>query len=127
LAAGPHPRARPAARPMKRRGIIYAAALTALLALYVWLVGSRAIVLIQTGEPAGIGIRIAVFVIPVVTVWFVWKEWRQAAVVSAMYAALESEGGLVVDEHPRTRAGRVEKDAALADFRRFAEAAEASP
>lgn len=112
---------------MNRKSIIYAAAMTALLALYIWLVGSRAVVLMQTGRPAAIGIGAAVLVIPVVTVWFVWKEWRQAQAVSAMYAALDSEGGLIADDLPRSRAGRIDKDAALTDFPKFAEAAESAP
>lgn len=112
---------------MSRKGIIYAAIMTALLALYIWLVGSRAVVLMQTGRPAAIGIGAAVLVIPIVTVWFVWKEWRQAQAVSAMYTALASEGGLVADDLPRSRAGRIDKDAALTDFSKFAEAAESAP
>lgn len=109
------------------RSILYAAAMTALLGLYVWLVGSRAVVLIQTGRPAGIGIGAAVLVIPVLTVWFVGAEWRQARAVSAMYAELAQRGELIVDDLPRSRGGRIDKEAALGAFPRFAAAAEADP
>ena len=112
---------------MSRKGVAYAAAMTVLLALYVWLVGARAVILMQTGNPAALGIGAAVAVIPLVTVWFAWKEWRQAQTVSAMYAALEAEGGLVADELPRLKAGRVDKDAALAQFPQFAQKVEDSP
>lgn len=112
---------------MSRRGLAYAAAMTGLLALYVWLVGSRAIVLMRTGDPVAIGIGAAVFLIPVVTVWFAWHEWRQARAVAAMYSALDAAGELVPDDLPRSPRGRIDKDSALADFSRFAQAAESAP
>ena len=112
---------------MRGRPIAYAAAMTALLVLYVWLVGARALALVQSGVPAAVGIGAAAGVIPVVTVWFVWQEWRQARTVSAMYSRLESEGGLVLDDLPRSRAGRVDKEAALARFPQFAATAESAP
>lgn len=112
---------------MSRKGLAYAAAMTALLVLYVWLVGARAVVLLQTGKPAAIGIGAAALVVPAVTVWFAWNEWRQARAVAAMYAALEAEGGLIADDLPRSRAGRVDKDVAAAQFPEFARAVEAAP
>ncbi|MPV49573.1 MULTISPECIES: hypothetical protein [unclassified Pseudactinotalea] len=114
---------------MRSRGgsIAYAAAMTALLALYIWIVGTRALVLIGSGIPVAVGIGVAVFVIPVVTVWFLVAEWRQAAVVSRMYATLEAEDGLVVDDLPRSRGGRIDKAAAAERFGPLAEIAEASP
>lgn len=114
---------------MRSRGpsIAYAVAMTALLALYIWILGTRALVLIRSGSPVAAGIGVAVFVIPVVTVWFLVTEWRQAATVSRMYAALEAEGGLVVDDLPRSPAGRIDKEAAMDRFAPMAAAAEASP
>ncbi len=112
---------------MNWKGIVYAATMTALLALYVWLVGARAVILMRTGNPAAIAIGGAALVIPVLTVWLVWKEWRQAQTVSAMYSVLEEEGGLVEDTLPRTHTGRVDKEAAAAEFADFARAVESAP
>lgn len=111
----------------RRAGIAYAVAMTALLALYIWIVGVRALVLIRSGTPVAVGIGIAVFIIPVVTVWFLVAEWRQARTVSKMYAALEAEAGLVVDDLPRSPAGRIDREAAMERFGPVAAAAEASP
>lgn len=112
---------------MSRKGLAYAAAMTALLGLYVWLVGARAVVLMQTGTPAAIGIGAAALVVPAVTVWFAWNEWRQARAVAAMYAALEAKGELVVDDLPRSHAGRIDKAAAAAQFSEFAHVVETAP
>lgn len=112
---------------MNARGIVYAGAMTVLLGLYIWLVGARALTLIQSGTPAAVGIGLGAAVIPIVTVWFVVKEWRQAQVVSRMYRRLEAEGGLIDDDLPRTPAGRVDKEAATADFPRFADAVTKTP
>lgn len=114
---------------MRLRGpsIAYAAAMTALLALYIWIVGTRALLLIRSGTPIAVAIGVAVFVIPVVTVWFLVSEWRQAGTVAKMYHALEAEGGLVVDDLPRSPAGRIDKAAAMERFGPMAEAAEAAP
>lgn len=112
---------------MNRGGIIYAAAMTALLAVYIWLVGTRAVVLLQTGEAVGIGIGIVAFVIPIVTIWFLWQEWAQARAVSRMYQVLQAEGGLIEDRLPRSEAGRIDKEAAAEAFPAFATAVEENP
>lgn len=110
-----------------KRSIVYAGLMTALLALYIWLVGTRVVALIQTGKPAGVAIGIAAAAIPIVTVWFLWKEWNQAQIVNKMYDALAAEGGLIEDTLPRSQAGRVDKDAALEAFPAYARAAEENP
>lgn len=112
---------------MSARAIAYAAAMTALLAVYTWLVGVRAVVLMRTGEIVGIGIGLAALVIPAVVVWFTFKEWHQAHTVSRMYKHLEAEGGLIADNLTRTPAGRVDKDRARSEFPRFAHEVETNP
>src|SRR5690625_2209161 len=105
---------------MSTRAIAYAAAMTALLAVYTWLVGARAVVLMRTGEIVGIGIGLAALAIPLVVVWFTLKEWHQAHTVSRMYKHLEAEGGLIADNLARTPAGRVDQDRARPAFSRSA-------
>ncbi|HLS02214.1 MAG TPA: hypothetical protein VK054_09585 [Beutenbergiaceae bacterium] len=112
---------------MSTRAIAYAAAMTALLAVYTWLVGARAVVLMRTGEIVGIGIGLAALAIPLVVVWFTLKEWHQAHTVSRMYKHLEAEGGLIADNLARTPAGRVDKDRARSEFSRFAHEVETNP
>lgn len=112
---------------MNRGGIIYAAAMTALLGVYIWLVGTRAIALLQTGEPVAVGIGTVAFVIPLVTLWFLWKEWAQARAVGRMYRALLAEGSLIEDHLPRSEAGRIDKSAALEAFPDYAAKVETAP
>ena len=45
-----------------------------LLVLYVVLVGWRAVQFIATGEPVGVGIGIALIVLPLVAAWALWRE-----------------------------------------------------
>ena len=112
---------------MNLKGIAYAGAMTALLGLYTWIVGARALTLIQTGTPVGVGIGVGAGIIPLVTVWFLVKEWRQAQAVARMYRTLESEGGLVREDLPRSPAGRVDREAAAAAFPPYAEAVSRAP
>ena len=51
-----------------------------LLALYIALVGWRAVLLLGTGDPVGITMGVALIVLPVVAVWALgrelWFGWR---------------------------------------------------
>lgn len=103
---------------MKRnlRSILVAVALTALLALYVVLVASRAIALMRTGEPIGIALGAAFSVLPLLAVWFVTREWRLAVQVQRMADELEAAGALPVDDLPRSPSGRIDRAAARVAF-----------
>ena len=97
-----------------------------LLALYIALVGWRAVQFIQTGEPAAVGIGIALLVLPVVAAWALWREIAFGVRSQALMRRLEAEGGLDLDL-PVTPSGRPERAGADAAFPTFREAAEAEP
>jgi len=118
-----------AARSSRLRwtSVAAAVALTGLLGLYVWLVATRATALIRTGEPVGIGLGIAFWVLPPLVIWLVAREWRLAIDVQRMADELAAADELPVDDLPRSPAGRIDRAAARAAFEPARELAEAEP
>ena len=97
-----------------------------LLALYVVLVGWRAVQFMATGEPVAVGIGIALIVLPIIAAWALWREISFGVRSQALMRRLEDEGGLELDI-PVLPSGRPERAAADAAFPAFREAAEADP
>jgi tetratricopeptide (TPR) repeat protein len=97
-----------------------------LLALYVVLVGWRAVQFMATGEPVALGIGIALIVLPIIAAWALWREISFGVRSQALMRRLEDEGGLELDI-PVLPSGRPERAAADAAFPAFREAAEADP
>ena len=104
-----------------------AIALTALMGIYVWLVLTRAIALVGTGEPVGIVLGLAFAVIPLLVLWFIVQEWLLATRVQGLADELAAAGELPVDELPRSPGGRIDREAATAAFERAKERVEAEP
>lgn len=118
----------PQPRPsLTRRSLLGAGALIVLLGLYIFAVGERGLLLAVSGEfiPAALGV--AVFVIPLLTVWFVVHEVRQARAVDRLTGVLAARGELEVDDLPRSPGGRIDREAAQADFAPAREAVLAQP
>ncbi|MEU3602487.1 hypothetical protein ABZ714_27810 [Streptomyces sp. NPDC006798] len=84
----------------------------AVLVLYFFLVGSRGVLLIQQGTLLTVTFGVAVLILPVIGVWFLWKNTRFVTRANALAAELDAEGGLPVDDLARTPAGRIDRDAA---------------
>lgn len=101
--------------------------LTVLLGLYVVLVAWRSVALIGTGRPVGILLGVAFLVVPLVVVAMLVREWRLAMVVQGMADDLAGEGGLAVDDLPRSPGGRIDRAAARAAFDEVREQTEAAP
>ena len=118
-----------AARSSRRRwtAVAAAVALTGLLGLYVWLVATRATALLRTGEPVGIGLGIAFWVLPPLVIWLVAREWRLAIDVQRMADELAYADELPVDDLPRSPGGRIDRAAAREAFEPARERAEAQP
>ena len=118
-----------AARTSRLRwtSVAAAVALTGLLGLYVWLVASRATALIRTGEPVGIGLGIAFWVLPPLVIWLVAREWRLAIDVQRMADELAAADELPVDDLPRSPGGRIDRAAAREAFEPARERAQAEP
>lgn len=114
-------------RRLRWTSIAAAVALTGLLGLYVWLVATRATALIRTGEPVGIGLGIAFWILPPLVIWLVAREWRLAIDVQRMADELADADELPVDDLPRSPAGRIDRAAAREAFEPARERAEAQP
>ncbi|WP_421733289.1 hypothetical protein [Cellulomonas sp.] len=104
-----------------------AVALTGLLALYVWLVATRATALVRTGEPVGIGLGIAFWILPPLVIWLVAREWLLAIDVQRMADELAAADELPIDDLPRSPGGRIDRAAAREAFEPARELAEAEP
>jgi hypothetical protein len=102
-------------------------ALAALLVFYFVLVGSRGVLLIQQGTPVTVVFGLAVLVLPVIGVWFLWHTTRFARSAGRLARELEAEGGLPVDELRRTPSGRIDRDSADAVFAKRQTEVEQSP
>ncbi|MFD9796958.1 hypothetical protein ACFWXK_39130 [Streptomyces sp. NPDC059070] len=90
----------------------------AVLVFYFVLVGSRGVMLIQDGKLITVTMGIAVLVLPLIGIWFLWANTRFVTRANALAAELEAEGGLPVDELVRTPGGRIDRDSADAVFAR---------
>ncbi|MFI6943398.1 hypothetical protein ACIBI4_29375 [Streptomyces sp. NPDC050418] len=93
-------------------------ALAAALVAYFVLVGSRGVLLIQQGTVLTVTFGVAVLVLPLIGLWFLWKTTQFARKAGRLAAELEAEGGLPVDELKRLPSGRIDRDSADEVFAR---------
>ncbi|OON76468.1 hypothetical protein [Streptomyces tsukubensis] len=108
-----------------RAKITYAVTAVVLI-IYFVLAGSRGVMLIQHGTALTVVFGVAVLVLPLIGLWFLWKNTQFVTRANRLAAELEAEGGLPVDELTRTPAGRIDRSSADAVFvRRKAEAEDA--
>lgn len=99
----------------------------AVLVFYFVLVGSRGVMLIESGTPLTVTFGIAVLILPVIGLWFLWKNTQFVRKANALAAQLEAEGGLPVDELKRLPSGRIDRDSADEVFAKRKAETEASP
>lgn len=85
------------------------------VAAYLVLAGVRGWALVTSGQTTGVLLGIAVFALPVVGAWVVWREIAFGYSMQAMGAQLASEGDLPIDDFARTPSGRI----VLEDAQRF--------
>ncbi|MGW4563517.1 hypothetical protein ACWEN3_14250, partial [Streptomyces sp. NPDC004561] len=81
----------------------------AVLVFYFVLVGSRGVMLIQSGTAVTVTFGIAVLILPVIGLWFLWKNTQFVRRANQLAAELDAEGGLPVDELKRTPGGRIDR------------------
>ena len=96
-----------------------AALMAVLLALYIVLVGQRAVAFIATGIPIGIGIGVALFVVAAIGALLLVLEFRFGIRITRLGARLEAEGGTPDDVVPVRPSGRPIRDAADELFPRY--------
>jgi cytochrome c-type biogenesis protein CcmH/NrfG len=99
----------------------------AVLVFYFVLVGSRGVMLIQSGTLLTVTFGVAVLILPVIGLWFLWKNTQFVRKANALAAELDAEGGLPVDELERTASGRIDRDSADAVFAKRKAEAESAP
>lgn len=91
--------------------------LTVVLVVYFWLLGQRAVWLIQTGTAVAIGLGVAVLILPVIGAWIAVVNLRFGAQVERLARRLADEHGLPdASDLPRRPSGRVDRAAADAWF-----------
>ncbi|MGC4994882.1 hypothetical protein [Streptomyces sp. DT195] len=99
----------------------------AVLVFYFVLVGSRGVMLIQSGTLLTVTFGVGVLILPVIGIWFLWKNTQFVRRANQLAAELEAEGGLPVDELRRTPDGRIDRDSADEVFARRKAETEAAP
>jgi hypothetical protein len=104
-----------------------AALMAVLLALYIVLVGQRAVAFIATGIPIGIGIGVALFIVAAIGALLLVLEFRFGIRITRLGARLEAEGGTPDDVVPVRPSGRPIRDAADELFPRYRDAVEQDP
>lgn len=100
--------------------------MAALLALYVVLVGWRAVQFVATGEPVAIAIGVVLVVLPVIAAWALWREIAFGVRSQALVRRLDADGELDLGL-PLLPSGRPERAAADDAFPAFRDVAEAEP
>jgi tetratricopeptide (TPR) repeat protein len=100
--------------------------MAALLAIYVALVGWRAVQFVTTGEPVAVAMGIALIVLPLIAAWAIWRELAFGIRSQALVQRLDAEGGLDLGL-PLLPSGRPERAAATAAFDGFRADVDADP
>lgn len=107
---------------------LWVAGICLLLVFYMVLVLQRAFTLIfVSSEWQAKLIGVAYLVIPFVVAWAIIKEIVFGARTEQLANILADEGGLPVDNLPRTPGGRIVREAADAEFAKYQAEAEAEP
>ncbi|WIE66584.1 tetratricopeptide repeat protein [Curtobacterium sp. MCLR17_036] len=101
--------------------------MTLLLALYIGLVGQRAVAFVATGVPIGIAIGVALFVVAAVGALLLVLEVRFGVRITRLGARLEREGGTPDDVVAVRPSGRPTRQAADELFPRYKAAVESDP
>lgn len=103
------------------------AIMAAVLLLYVLVVSQRAILLLTTGDPVGITMGLALFILPAIAAWAIGRELWFGIRAENVGRRLESEGALPEEQLSVRPSGRVDRDEADALFPRYREAVESAP
>ena len=98
-----------------------------LLVFYLVVMLQRAVLLLADPSLTAKGLGAGYLVIPLVAAWALIREVMFGARTEKMAKVLEAEGGLPVDDLPRSPGGRILRSAADAEFEKYKAEAEAAP
>ena len=90
--------------------------LVGVLFFYLLVAGAQAVTLIGSGEPIAMGLGIGILILPLIGLWIIWREMQFGFGVQKMARELEAEGGLPVDNLPRSEGGSIDRAAADVEF-----------
>lgn len=108
-------------------GKTFAALTCTLLVLYLVYTADRGMSLLLSGSVAGVVLGIGMILLPVLGAWALVREILFGTRIQMMAQQLSDSGDLAEDHLPRTPSGKVDREAATAEFESIAEAVEASP
>lgn len=97
------------------------------LALYIVVVGYRAVLMLGTGEPIAIAIGIALLVMPLIGAWALIREMQFGFAADRLGRTLDAEGGMPEAETELTPSGRIARADADPLIERYTAAADAAP
>ncbi|MET0812228.1 MAG: tetratricopeptide repeat protein [Microbacterium sp.] len=103
------------------------AVMAVLLGLYIVLVGQRAVLLLLSGDPIGVGMGVALVVLPLIAVWALGRELWFGVRAEQLGRRLEKEGALPGEDVAVRPSGRVVRADADALFPTYRAAVEAAP
>ncbi|WP_237200609.1 tetratricopeptide repeat protein [Rothia nasimurium] len=109
------------------RGKIFAGLVTVALALYLALTAQRGVLLMQESGALGLLLGGALIVLPVLGAWAMIREIIFGSRTQALGRILSEAGELPEDTLPRSASGRIDREAADAQFTAYAQATEAEP
>jgi len=109
------------------KGRIAVVLMSLLLVLYLVLMGWRAVLFMQSGEPVGVVIGVSLLVLPIIGFWALAREIMFGMRSERLVRLLGEQGGLPVDDLPRRASGRPIRAAADAEFPQYKAEADAEP
>jgi hypothetical protein len=101
--------------------------LAAAVAVYLVFTAARSWVLIASGDPVPMLLGLSVIVIPLIGAWVLWRELAFGMRTQQLGRELGGEGGLPVDDLPRTPSGRIEREAADQRFAQYEQQVQEAP
>lgn len=108
-------------------GKTFAALTCTLLALYLVYTADRGVSLLLSGSVAGVVLGLGMILLPVLGAWALVREILFGTRIQMMAQQLSDSGDLAEDNLPRTPSGKVDREAAAAEFESFAAAVEQEP
>jgi len=102
-------------------------AIVALMLLFAVVAVFSAVGFLQAPQPVAKVLGVATLGIVAVGLWTLWRELRFGLMMERLGRTLAAEGGLPVDDLPRSPGGRIDRTVADAQFESFRAEAESAP